>query len=102
MRYSLITAGEARRNHRQTMTFTVIPAANFTIRKLDGFRVDVDLNRYLLCNGWGLWDEAAQGWVAGNYKADGITVLKPWAFKTRKVAQRAACDGLIPGYKVVA
>jgi hypothetical protein len=78
---------------------TIVPAANFTVRKLDGFRVDVDTNQYMLCTGWGLWDEVAQGWVAGYYKADGITVLKPWAFKGRKYAQLAVRDGLIAGYK---
>ena len=84
------------------MASTLIQAANFSIRKLDGFRVDVDSNRYILCEGWGLWDEIAQGWVAGDHKADGITVVKPWAFKSRKIAQLAVCDGLIAGYKVVA
>jgi len=84
------------------MTATLIPAANFSVRKLDGFRVYVDSNHYMLCLGWGLWDEAAQAWVAGDSEVDGIAVMKPWAFKTRKVAQFAAKDGLIDGYKTVA
>ena len=89
-------------SHHPAMTATLIPAANFSIRKLDGFRVYVDSSRYMLCSGWGLWDESAQAWVAGDSEVDGIAVVKPWAFKTRKVAQFAVKDGLIDGYKTVA
>jgi len=84
------------------MTATLIPAANFSIRKLDGFRVYVDSNRYMLCSGWGLWDESAQAWVAGDSEADGMAVVKPWAFNARKIAQLAIKDGLFDGYKTVA
>jgi len=84
------------------MTTTLIPSTNFSVRKLDGLRVYVDSSRYMLCSGWGLWDESAQAWVAGDCEADGIAAVKPWAFKTRKVAQLAVKDGLIDGYKTVA
>jgi hypothetical protein len=82
----------------------LIPAANFTARKLADFRVDVQPGQYMLCNGWGIWDAAAGAWVAGPCDAEGVTVLAPWAFRTRKVAQLAARDGLIfsPGYQTVA
>lgn len=83
------------------MATTLIPANFFAIRKLDGFRVYVDSSRYMLCSGWGLWDESAQDWVAGECEVDGMAALKPWSFKTRKAAQFAVKDGLINGYKTV-
>lgn len=81
---------------------SVIPASNFIVRKLDGFRVDVMPGRYMLCSGWGLWDQAAQAWVASIRVVEGSTVTVPWAFGTRKVAQHAIHQGLLPGYQVAA
>jgi len=101
--YSMGIGGERLHRHSPAMT-ALIPAANFTARKLADFRVDVQPGQYMLCNGWGIWDAAAGAWVAGPRDAEGVTVLAPWAFKTRKVAQLAARDGLIfsPGYQTVA
>lgn len=79
---------------------TLVPASNFKVRKLDSARVQVDKYRYVLRDGWGLWDTAAQAWVAGPEVIAGNTVVVPWSFARKHVAQRAMKDGLYLGYNL--
>jgi len=77
---------------------TLIPPSQFKVRKLDNVRVQVDKYRYILKDGWGLWDTAAQAWVASPKVIAGNTVVVPWAFARKHVAQRVVKDGLYLGY----
>jgi hypothetical protein len=79
---------------------TLVPPTQFKVLKLESARVQVDKYRYILKDGWGLWDTAAQAWVASPEVIAGNTVVVPWAFARKNVAQRAVKDGLYLGYNL--
>lgn len=85
-------------------TQKLIPATNFVVRKLGegslnlGVRVYFCKHGYIIRGGWGLWDKAAEAWVAGTEVIEGVTVTVPWTFARKHVAKRAVSEGLYGGY----
>lgn len=78
----------------------LIPASNFEVRKFKNIRVQITKNSYILPEGWGVWDKAAQAWVARRREVDGHMILAPWGMERKKTAQQAMRDGFYDGYEL--
>lgn len=77
----------------------IVPASNFAVRRISNFRVNITAHSYILVSGYGIFDIAANAWVAYGEKQHGVHV--PTTYPLKRTATLAVSEGLIAGYPVV-
>lgn len=89
-----------------TTSLKLIPASNFEVRNLEGLKLQVSKNEYMILSGWGIWDKTAKAYV--RFSDSKIKVLgqnrfieAPYSLRRKETIIEVCGQGLYEGYLTI-